>query len=132
MDNPRVLIADDDEMNLIMLEMILTDEGVNRIDKACNGRDALEMFEDSLCENPYVAVFLDISMPIMDGLEALKNIRAIEDEADYRTTIIMATGDNSSETVAKSLVELDADEYVAKPYSRAEIHEALARHGVVA
>lgn len=127
MSTPKILIADDDEMSLSMLELILMDEGVSHIDKAYNGKEALEMFEDSLCEKPYDAVFLDISMPVMGGLEALKNIRIVEVDADYRATIIMATGDNSSETVAKSLIELDADDHVGKPYNRNEIHESLVK-----
>ena len=55
------------------------------------------------------------------------NIRIVEFDAGYRATIIMATGDNSSETVAKSLIELDADDHVGKPYNRNEIHESLVK-----
>jgi CheY-like chemotaxis protein len=131
MSNPKVLIVDDDELNLCLLEMILMDEGISLIDTARNGLEALELYEDALLETPYQAVFLDIYMPVMDGQEALKRIRRVEEEADYRATIIMATGDNSQETVVKSMVENDADDHVSKPYNRVEIHESLVRHGVI-
>jgi CheY-like chemotaxis protein len=131
MTGRKVLIVDDDEMNLGMLEMILMDEGISHIDKACNGMEALELYEDALFEHPYSAVFLDINMPVMDGQEVLKRIRAVEDDADYRATIIMATIDNSQETVVKSMLRHDADDHVCKPYNREEIHESLVRNGLL-
>ena len=131
MSNPKVLIIDDEEMSLFLLEMILVDEGISRIDKAMNGMEALEMYKDALCDTPYNTVFLDIQLPIMNGLEVLKRMRAAAEEADCRTTIIMATGDSSIATIQKSMFDLDADDHIGKPYNRDEIHEALVKHGVI-
>jgi CheY-like chemotaxis protein len=131
MHNPKILIVDDEEMSLYLLEMILMDEGVSHVDKAQGGREALEMYEDALCEAPYNAVFLDIQLPDVNGLEVLKRIRYVEDGADYRATIIMATGDSTLETIQKSLIDFDADDHVSKPYNRGEIHEALTKNRVI-
>jgi CheY-like chemotaxis protein len=131
MSDPKILIVDDDSMSLALLEIILSDAGIRHVYKAFDGVEALELYEDALCDNPYSVVFLDISMPGMDGLDVLSRIRCMEDEADYRAIIIMATGDNTQETVIKSMVDLDADDHVGKPYNREEIYESLVRHGVI-
>ena len=131
MPDLKVLIADDDDMSLMMLEAILIEEGISQIDKAYDGVETLELYEDALCVTPYTAVFLDITMPEMDGLEVLRQIRIVEDEADYRAVIIMATGDNTHETVVKAMVEHDADDHIGKPFNRDEIKDMLVRHGLV-
>ncbi len=132
MSNPKVLIVDDDDMNVALLEMMLMEEGLSRIDMAYDGAKALELYEESLFETPYSAVFLDITMPGIDGFEVLRRIRRIEEEADHRTIIIMATGDTDTETVIKTTVELDADDHIGKPYNRNEIYDSLVRHGIIA
>jgi CheY-like chemotaxis protein len=85
MHNPKVLIVDDEEMSLFLLEMILVDEGFSRIDKAQDGGEALELYEDANFEDCYDAVFLDIQLPDMSGLEVLRRIRDFDEESDCRT-----------------------------------------------
>ena len=132
MPNPKVLIVDDDDMNVALLEMMLMEEGISRIDTAYDGVKALELYEDALFETPYSAVFLDITMPGMDGFEVLRRIRRLEEEADHRSIIIMATADTETETVIKTTVELDADDHIGKPYNRNEIYDSIVRHGIIA
>ena len=131
MKDRRILIVDDEEMSLFLLEMILVDEGFSRIDKAIDGGEALELFEDANLADPYDAIFLDIQLPDMNGLDVLKHIRTIDDEFDCRTTVIMATGDSSLATIQKSIMDFDADDYISKPYCRDEIHEVLVKNAVL-
>jgi DNA-binding response OmpR family regulator len=131
MHTRKILIVDDEEMSLFLLEIILVDEGFSLIDKAKDGNEALELFEDANLNDPYDAVFLDIQLPDMSGLEVLKRIRAFDEESDCRTTIIMATGDSSLATIQQSIMDLDADDYISKPYNRDEIHDALFKNGVI-
>ena len=132
MSEPKVLIVDDDDMNVALLEMMLTEEGIRHIDTAYDGVKALELYEEALFEAPYSAVFLDITMPEMDGFEVLRRIRHIEEDADHRSIIIMATADTETETVIKTTVELDADDHIGKPYNRNEIYDSIVRHGIIA
>jgi CheY-like chemotaxis protein len=127
----KALIADDDDMNTALLEMILMQLGISQIDKAYNGLEAWEMFEDALCEEPYRVVFLDITMPGMNGIEVLKRIRNLENESDTRSVIIMATGDNTHDTIVKTLLDNDADDHIGKPFNREEISESLVRLGIL-
>ena len=131
MINPKVLIVDDDEMNAALLALILSEEGLMRVDTAYDGVEALELYEEALHGTPYGIVFLDITMPGMDGCEVLKRIRRIEEEADHRSIIIMATGDTDTEMVIKTTVELDADDHISKPYDRNEIYDSIVSSGII-
>jgi DNA-binding NarL/FixJ family response regulator len=114
----RVLIADDHTLFAEALEAILlTDERFEVIAQAKNGEEALGV---ALAEKPDV-VLMDISMPVMDGIEAATLIR----KRLPQTKVLMLTGSDSSLDVARSR-EAGAAGYVTKDRIAAELLEAIA------
>jgi len=109
----KVLIVEDDRELINLIEIHLKDIGCEVL-RAYNGRDGLNM---ALTENPDL-VILDVSMPIMDGFEVCKEIRAKQS-----TPVIMLTA--KSEEIDRVLgLEIGADDYITKPFS---IREFIAR-----
>ncbi|MHC4997140.1 MAG: PP2C family protein-serine/threonine phosphatase [Planctomycetota bacterium] len=107
-DTPaRILVVDDDEMNRDMLSRRLERKGY-AVSVACDGREALEHVD----REPWDAVLLDIMMPVMDGIEALKILRQTHPPTEL--PVIMATAKAQSEDVAGALRQ-GANDYVTKP-----------------
>ncbi len=106
----RVLIVDDDKNICELVRLYLEKEGFST-DTANDGRNALEKFK----ENPPVAVVLDIMLPVLDGVEVLKEIRRTSN-----IPVIMLTA--KGETFDKVLgLELGADDYIVKPFEPKEL-----------
>ena len=106
MAKPTILIIDD-ELNLLKsLSLILTDD--YDILTASNGREAIQLFKS----NPSVSlILLDLTMPVMNGAEALAIIR----ETSREVKVIIMTG-NSSHDYAKKCAALNVQGYVEKPF----------------
>jgi len=102
-----VLIVDDIPVNIILLKTMLTRTNV-KILTAVNGQDALEIVRQL---KPQV-VLLDIQMPILNGLEVLKEIKA--DPTLNDTAVIMVSAYTSSEDIEKSM-SLGASGFIKKP-----------------
>jgi putative two-component system response regulator len=114
----RVLIADDDEIALLVLEEALIKAGYE-VSTARNGRDALEQVRLGGCR----VVVSDWEMPEMTGLELCKAIR--EEQVRGYVYIILLTGhDTPDERIAG--LRAGADEFVGKPYN---VSELIARIG---
>jgi diguanylate cyclase (GGDEF)-like protein/PAS domain S-box-containing protein len=114
----RILIVDDNELNRDMLARRLERKGYEVVVTA-NAREAIRLVQE---EKPDL-VLLDIEMPDVSGLEALKMIRELHSANEI--PIIMVTARNQSEDVVKAL-NMGANDYVTKPVDFAV---ALARIG---
>lgn len=110
----RVLIAEDNQQLRHVLVAALKTANYT-IDAVENGQKAVDFAK----QNPYDVMILDIMMPVKDGLEALKEIRATGD----RTYVIMLTALSEVDDKVNGL-DAGADDYLTKPFS---LKELLAR-----
>jgi len=128
--NVKILIADDVEMNRMLLETMLSDLG--RVDLFENGALAVQAVEESLKGNtPYDLICLDVAMPVMDGLEALHTIRAVEARhGAQRSTIFMVTASSDPEHMLQALENEGCDDFVVKPVMRKTLLALVQKHGL--
>lgn len=132
--DPKILIVDDSRAILGMMENILTSYGLLDVTKAGNGLQAVELFQEALQGGaPFSPVFLDIVMPVMDGQETLRRIRAMEKEAgitgDARATIIMVTSLHSTTDMMTALIDGDCSDYLVKPFEAEDLGAMLVKYG---
>lgn len=111
-----ILLVDDEPHIRKYVTMILRQIGSPIIVEAVNGEDAIKAYQR---ENPDL-VLLDVNMPKMDGIEALRQLKAI----DPKCVVIMLTSLANRETIEKAL-ELGAAHYIRKDTPREEIAKAL-------
>ncbi len=117
----RVLVAEDNPMNQLMIRTTLRRRGFEVV-LAENGRLALEALE----KEPFAAVFMDIQMPELDGLSATEEIRRREAGTGRRQLIIALTA-HSLPSDRKKCLDAGMDEYLAKPVKPYEIISTLDR-----
>ena len=102
-----ILAVDDEPFNLDLIEASFMDYDNVEITNAINGQEALDLLETQ----KFDVVLLDISMPVMDGLEALLKIRA--NKKFKNLPVLMVTANSEKENEA---LELGASDFIAKPY----------------
>jgi two-component system chemotaxis response regulator CheY len=116
---PKILIADDAEFHRTRTGRLLTVEGFSIVE-AENGVRAVELFQS---ENPDL-VLMDISMPEMDGLAALKQILALTPDA--KVVMLSSLG---QETLVLQAIRAGAKDFIVKPAEKERIlgviHKAL-------
>lgn len=112
----RILIVDDALFMRFMLKDILTKEGYEVVGEADNGEAACEKYTELKPD----LVLLDITMPIMNGLDALKNIK----KQDPNACVIMCAAMKEQSDVIKA-IQSGAKDFVVKPFERERILEAV-------
>jgi len=117
----KILIVDDDELNLEIMEEILSDN--YELIKARNGVEALKQFRE---HNP-VLVLLDIMMPEMNGYEACENIKDNNNERNPVPHVIMVSAKASLEERVQGY-ECGADDYIVKPFDDEELLAKVRVH----
>jgi signal transduction histidine kinase/CheY-like chemotaxis protein len=116
LEGMRILLVEDNVINIKVAERILQQWNI-KVDIAQNGLLALEKFS----RNRYDAILMDLSMPIMDGYEAIAKIRLL----DTKIPIIALTASTSYLNLDKAL-QVGANSYVTKPFVPNELNYKLA------
>ena len=115
----RILVAEDNEINQEVILQLLEATGA-RVTLAENGLEALEMVR----ANAYDLVLMDVQMPVMDGLEATRAIRA---EPEHRELPILAMTANAFESDRRQCIEAGMNDHLAKPIEPEQLTETLGR-----
>ena len=118
----RVLLAEDNEMNRLIANTILTEADVEVVE-AKNGKEAAEAF----AQHPvayFDVILMDVRMPEMDGFEATAAIRAM-DRPDAATTPIYAMTASTFDEDVREVLRAGMNGHLGKPYSPEELYKAL-------
>ena len=118
----RVLVADDHATNLKVVALILDQAGVESL-AVENGLEAVHAFRGGLFD----AVLMDMQMPVMDGLTAIREIRRLEQELGLERVPIAVLSANAMADHVAAAMHAGADLHIAKPIKPATLVEALDR-----
>ena len=129
----RALIVEDEPTSRFLLETFLRRYG--DCDVAGNGREAVERFRELTGQGRhYDLICMDIMMPEMDGAEALRQVRAVEDAEevlpDDRVKVIMTTAVDTIQQVAQCFRDL-CDAYLVKPIDLGKLLSHMKSYGLV-
>ena len=120
-----ILVVDDSDMNNSVIKAILERYGVSVL-LAQNGVDAVEQFKQSE-PNSICAILMDIAMPVMDGCEAAKKIRALERADSPKIPIIAVTASVDSCNKEKILA-CGMTDFLAKPINPELLLSTIGAH----
>lgn len=117
----KILIVDDNPHFVNALRFMLLDyfeEKINDIYTACDGQDCLNLLKSKVCD----FVFMDINMPIMNGIEATRQATIL-----YRNLIVIAVSFHAEMKYVVQMIEAGARSYIIKDeISRESLEKALA------
>jgi PAS domain S-box-containing protein len=117
---PRVLVVEDKEESRTLLVKLLEAVGFE-VREAVNGREALEVFETF---RPHF-IWMDMRMPVMDGMEATRRIKATE---TGKSAIVVALTATAMVEEQEPILAAGCDDIVLKPFREQEIFDAMAKH----
>ncbi len=114
----RILVVDDAAFMRMMVKDILTKNGYEVVGEAADGRQAVERFQELQPD----LVTLDITMPEVDGIEALKKIRALDPNA--RVIMCSAMG---QQAMVIDAIQAGARDFIVKPFQADRVIEAVKK-----
>ena len=119
----RILVAEDEPVNQQVIGKLLGMAGYS-YDIAENGEKAVELFK----QKEYQAALFDVQMPVMDGLAATQEIRAIEFREGRKRLPIIAVTARAMFGDKERILEAKLDDYIAKPYNLNDVVETLNKY----
>ncbi len=111
-------MVDDSRTSRKLLRSILTEGGHEIVGEAANGQEGVQQFQALKPE----LVTMDITMPVLDGIEALKMIKAL----DGNSKVVMVTAAGQKNKVLEC-IKSGANEFITKPFDSQEILSAIAK-----
>ena len=124
-DGMRVLVAEDNEHNQLLIELLLKKQGVQSV-MVNNGVEAIE----NLRQNSYDLVFMDLEMPVMGGFDAVAAIRKEEQQTGKRVSIVALSAHAPAEQ-RDICLRSGMDEYLMKPIDTKLLRALLQRFAPV-
>ena len=112
----NILLVDDSRTSRKTLRNILESAGHTIVDEATDGEQAIEKY---IASKPDV-ITLDITMPVMDGIEALKQIKLVDSDAK----VIMVSASSQKDKLIEA-VKYGAEDFIAKPFEPSQIITVL-------
>ena len=116
-DGKKVLVVDDNKLNLKVIEKILKEFNLD-IDEAISGFECINNIEN---HKKYNIIFMDIMMPKMSGVETLKRLKQIE---GFNTPVVALTAD-AIEGKSNKYIEVGFNDYLSKPIDKNELNKVL-------
>lgn len=120
----RVLAVEDNRLNMEILRYFLTEQGC-QVDEAYNGQEAVDKFQASP-EGYYQVIFMDVMMPVMNGLEATHKIRTLGRRDSAAVPIIAVSANAFDEDIKRSLAS-GMTAHLSKPVEPDKLAEMLDR-----
>lgn len=118
----KVLVAEDNHVNQEVIKRMLNLEGINNIDLACDGQEALDKVKKlAETEEHYNLIFMDVQMPKVDGLLSTKMIRH---DLSYKYPIVALTAFADDSNI-KECLDAGMNGFLAKPIKRAQLKKIL-------
>jgi len=124
----KCLIVEDDFFSRRILKELLSSFG--DCDIAVNGREAIDSFRLSHeSQRPYDVIFMDIMMPVLDGLAALQGIRTLEKQMgvphSLAVKVVITTAVSDPRTIINSFNDGEATSYLVKPITRQKLAKEM-------
>ncbi len=116
-EDMNILIAEDDETNFLYLDVLIRGK-MHRIDRAYNGREAVEMIR----KNAYDIILMDIKMPVMSGIEATRIIKSSFPDLPVIATTAYATLEEKEKALKSG-----CDDYLSKPIRKKDLLDIIFR-----
>ena len=129
----KTLIVEDEVTSRTLLRALLRRYGTTNV--AMNGKEGVDAVAEAIkAAEPYDLICLDIMMPEMDGQEALRRIRQLEDEAGIgeagRARVIMTTAQADRDTVLEA-ISAHADYFLVKPIDSRQLLDNLRKLNLI-
>ena len=122
----HILLAEDNDLNAEIAVTQLESRGLC-VTRSRDGKEAVELFRDSPC-GYFDLVLMDIMMPVMDGYEAARAIRALENRADAATVPIIAMTANAFTEDVRAALDAGMNAHIAKPVDMDALLRLISEH----